>query len=431
MSNSLLVIVGRPNVGKSTLFNRIAGSAKAIVEDVAGVTRDANFADAQWEGKGFTVVDTGGFYPKPEEELHEQMKEQALFAVEEAEVVIHLLDGKEGLNPYDRELAEILRASGKTVLWAVNKIDAHTRLHRLYEFYDLGVELIPVSAATGYNFEELMERANARLPQPVPKEAAPYPMVAVVGKPNVGKSTLVNSLLGKKRMIVSPLPGTTRDAVDSVCSYYKRKYILIDTAGLRRKSRAGYSVERFAMLKAEQSIRRSDVSLVLLDATEGVTAEDQKIAGIVERYGKGALLLFNKWDLVSEPEAAYKTLMADIERRLWFFAHAPVITTSGLEKKRITKIFPVIDEVIKERRKKISTSELNRFIREIALPPYKGKKVKLSYISQVAVEPPAFALFTNIPDGLKDSSMRHIEARLREAYGFKGTPIRIYKKLKV
>lgn len=430
MVKPVMVIVGRPNVGKSTLFNRIVGSQAAIVEDIPGVTRDRNYMDAEWEGKSFVAVDTGGFYARPSEDIFAQMREQALFAIEEADLIIHLLDGKEGVNPYDKDLADLLRASGKKVMWVVNKIDAPSREERLYDFYSLGMEeLVPVSAATGFNFDELMDSAVSYLPA-YEGEEADYPRVAVIGRPNAGKSTLINSLLGKKRLLVSEAPGTTRDSIDSLCTYYRRKYLLIDTAGIRRKDKIGYSIARFAMLRAMRSIERSDVSIVVLDASQGIVSDDQKIAGMVERYEKGAVFLLNKWDLVPDPEEARKRLMADFRRKLWFFAHAPVLTTSGLERKRTTSVFPAIDEVMAARRKRIATAELNRFLAGITLPPYRGRKVKLSYMTQVASEPPRFALFTNNPEGVKDSHLRNIEARLREAYSFKGTTIRIFVRRK-
>ena len=426
MPKPVLVIVGRPNVGKSTLFNRIVRSPAAIVEDVPGVTRDRNYMDAEWEDRAFVAVDTGGFYTRTPDNIFEQIKEQALFAMEEADLIIHLMDGKDGINPYDTELVELLRASGKKVLWAVNKIDGPTRESRLYEFYSIGVDdLIGVSAATGYNFDELMDRAIAELP-PWAEETVDYPKIAVVGRPNVGKSTLVNSLLGKKRLLVSPEAGTTRDSIDTVCSYYRKKYLLIDTAGIRRKQRFGYSLERFALLRAMRSIERCDVAIVLLDASEGVVADDQKIAGMVHGYRKGAIFLLNKFDLVENPEADLKKLRKAIERKFWFFNHAPVITTSGLTRKRVTKLFPLIDEVLKERKKRISTAEMNRFIRTIAPPSYKGKTVTFSYMTQVASNPPVFAVFTNRPEGVKDPFIRHLEARLREKYSFKGVPIKIH-----
>jgi GTP-binding protein len=424
----LVVIVGRPNVGKSTLFNRIVGTRAAIVEDVPGVTRDRNYMDAVWDDRAFVAVDTGGFYPRHDDNIFVQIREQALFAIEEADVIIHLLDGKEGLNPYDAELAEVLRVSGKDVVWAVNKVDAATRESRLYEFYDLGVEdLMPVSAATGYNFDDLMDRVASMLPL-YEAAAVEYPKVAVIGRPNVGKSTLVNVLLGKKRMLVSPTPGTTRDAVDSVCSYYKRKYLLIDTAGIRRKARRGYSIERFAMVRAMRSIERCDVAVIMMDATKGIVAEDQKIAGMVHSRGKGAVVVLNKWDLIEDPDRAYKKLTARVADRLWFMSHAPVLTASGLERKRVTKLFGLIDGVMAERRKRINTAELNRVMGGISIPPYKGRNVKIYYITQFGTEPPGFVLFTNLPEGIKDSHLRHIESRLREAFSFSGTPIRIYKR---
>ncbi|MDP2167245.1 MAG: ribosome biogenesis GTPase Der [Thermodesulfovibrionales bacterium] len=429
MPRPVLVIVGRPNVGKSTLFNRVVGRAQAIVEDVPGVTRDRNYSEAQWEGHAFDAVDTGGFYAEAEPDIQRQIKEQALFAIEEADLIMHLMDGSASLTPADIELSETLRASGKKVISVVNKIDGPTKENRIYDFYTLGAEdLMPVSGKTGYNFDELMERAVSFLPHAGP-EAAAYPKVSVIGRPNVGKSTLVNSLLGKQRMIVSPTPGTTRDAVDSLCTYYKKRYILIDTAGIRRKARA-YPVERFAMIRAARSIERSDVSLIVLDASTGIVAEDQKIAGMVMGYDKGAVFLLNKWDLVKDPEETYKRLLNEISWKLWFFDHAPVVTTSGMEKKRITKVFPLIDGVIAERKKRISTKELNELLRTIPPPSYRGKKVRLHYITQVGTEPPRFVVFTNRPDGLKDTYLRHIERLLRERYSFSGTPVRVFKKLK-
>jgi GTP-binding protein len=427
MAKPALVIVGRPNVGKSMLFNRIVGSSCAIVEDVPGVTRDRNYVDAEWDGKSFVAVDTGGFYPEKDDNIFAQIREQALFAIEEGDVIIHLLDGKEGLNPHDQDLAGLLRMSGKKVLWAVNKVDAATREERLYDFYSLGEDVMSVSAATGYQFDDLMDKAVEMLPTAAP-ETADYPRVAVIGRPNTGKSTMVNALLGKKRMLVSPTPGTTRDSVDSICSYYKRKYTLIDTAGIQRKHRRGYSVERFAMVRALRSIERCDVAVIMIDVSQGVVTEDQKIAGMAHAHGKSAIVVFSKWDLVEDPEARKKTLLAALEDKLWFYRHAPVLTVSGLERKRITKLFPVVDELMAEREKRVGTAELNRMMQTIRIPPYKGKPVKIYYASQVGTSPPAFVLFSNRPEGIKDQHLRHIEHRLREAFSFKGTPIRMFPR---
>ncbi len=430
MAKPVVVIVGRPNVGKSTLFNRITRSHAAIVEDLPGVTRDRNYLDAELEGKQFMVVDTGGFYPDPPEDLFVQAKEQALFAVDEGDIVIHLLDGKDGLTPADQELARLLRASGKKVMWAVNKVDAPTREDRIYDFYAIGTEeLWPVSAATGHGVDAFMDRLYELLPE-YSEERVDYPKIAVVGKPNAGKSTLVNALLGKKRMLVSPVPGTTRDSVDSLCSYHGMKYLIIDTAGIRKKGRVGYSTERFSMVRAVRSIERCDVALVVLDATEGVTEQDVRIAGIVKEYGKGAIFLINKWDLVEDREVYFETMADELRRKVWFSTYAPFITISGLEKKRITKVFPVIDAIIGERRKRIPTGELNRFfgqfVEGLQVPLCKGRPVKLYYMTQVKGEPPAFVIFANYPDAIKESQLRHIEKGLRDSFAFSGTPIRIY-----
>ncbi len=434
MAKPLVVIVGRANVGKSTLFNRMVGTSAAIVEDLPNVTRDRNYMDAEWEGKSFIVVDTGGFYPEPSDNIFQQMREQALFAVEEADIIVHLLDGKVGLTPADIELSKKLRASGKKVLYVVNKIDVQKKEDRLYDFYALGVdELLPVSAATGHEFSEFMDRIASLIPAAV-REEVEYPKIAVVGRPNVGKSTLVNSLLGKNRMIVSPAPGTTRDAIDSVCSYYKKKYLIIDTAGIRKKGKLGFSIERFSFVRAVKSIERCDVALIVLDASAGITEQDQKVAGIVERYGKGAIFLLNKWDAIDIPDDTYARLTKELYRKMWFMQYAPVLTISAEEKKRVTKVFPFIDEIIQERKKRISTADLNRYFREVesamSFPMYKGKEVKLYYITQVKTEPPAFTVFINHPPAFRDSHKRHIEKVLRNNFHFSGTPVRIYVKAK-
>jgi GTP-binding protein len=430
MAKPLVVIVGRPNVGKSTLFNRITGTHTAIVEDVPGVTRDRNYLDAMWDDKSFIVVDTGGFYPEPPEDIYVQAKEQALFAIDEGDIIVQLLDGKEGLTPADMELARLLRASGKKILWAVNKIDAPTKEDRMYDFFAIGTEdLWPISSATGHGFEEFMERLSELLPA-YSSEAADFPKIAVVGKPNAGKSTIVNALLGKNRMLVSDVPGTTRDSIDSICVYHGRQYLLIDTAGLRKKGKVGYSIERFSMVRAVRSIERCDVALIVIDAPEGITEQDVKVAGLVKEYGKGAIFLLNKWDAVQNPDEEFKRIIPEVGRKMWFSQYAPVLTVSGLVKKRLTKIFPVIDKIIGERKKRVSTAELNRFFRGIIathpLPMYKGKQVKLYYMTQVKGEPPAFVIFANYPESIRESHLRFIERSLRDTFAFEGTPLRIF-----
>jgi GTP-binding protein len=378
------------------------------------------------------VVDTGGFYVNPPEDLFIQGKEQAFFAIEEGDIIIHLLDGKDGLTPADMELAQLLRASGKKVLWTVNKIDVPTKEDRLYDFYRIGTEeLWPLSAATGYGYEEFMEKMAFILPD-YQGEDVDYPKVAVVGRPNVGKSTFVNALTGKQRIVVSSIPGTTRDSIDSICTCHGNKYLLIDTAGLRKKGKIGYSIERFSMVRSVRSIERCDVALLVMDANEGITEQDQRIAGIIKDYGKGAIFLLNKWDTVENPDEAYEEIIEELHRKMWFSRYAQVITVSGLIKKRITKIFPLIDKIITERKKRVSTAELNRFfnniISNLSVPMYKGKTVKMYYITQVKGEPPTFVIFANYKDAVKDSHLRFIEKGLREYFGFKGTPLKIYIK---
>jgi GTP-binding protein len=440
----MVAIIGRPNVGKSSLFNRILKKVRkrghaAITEETPGVTRDRNYGSAEWEGKTFTVIDTGGFYPEglPHEarEIAGQVQEQAMFAIEEADLIIHLLNAREGVLPPDREMADTLRASGKKVFQVVNKIDTPSREGDLIDFYSLGSEhIFPVSAETGLGYEELMDRIAAEMPAQSEADdtgRAEIPKVAVIGKPNVGKSTLINALLGKKRLIVSPLPGTTRDAIDSVCTYYGKEFLFIDTAGLRKKT-AAYSIEGLSVMRTMRSIERADVVIVVVDAAQGIGDQEQKIAGIAEELGKGLILLFNKWDLVADPEAEFKRLGGEIKRKLWFMDYAPWLTVSGMNRTRMTNIFPLIGEIMEERRKKIKTPDLNnlliRILEKKPFPPYRGKPLKFYYVTQTGSEPPTFRIFVNYPDAVKDQHLRYIEKALRTSYSFKGTPIRIFVK---
>jgi GTP-binding protein len=436
MPKPVVAIIGRPNVGKSTLFNRIIGRNLAIVEDQPGVTRDRNYADAEWEGRQFLLVDTGGFEPETVDAMYLKMREQTTLAIEEADFVIFLMDGREGLLPADTEVSQRLRASGKPVVYAVNKVDGARHEALLPEFYRLGVDLLlPISARHGAGFSDLMDELAKLLPPPPAAEEAPEkaaPRIAIIGRPNVGKSSYVNSLLGEARMIVSPVSGTTRDSVDSVYRYYGREYVLVDTAGIRSRGRVSQGVEKYSVMRAMKSVGRCDVALVLLDASEGITEQDERIVGLAHEEGKGIIIILNKWDLVEDKEEAYKKFMDDVRLRLKFADYAPVLTTSAVTRQRVTKVFDEIDRITAERQKRVPTAELNRVFERLTSrhepPIYRGKRVRYFYGTQVGVKPPTFVLFVNYPEGVHFSYIRYIENNLREAFGFHGTPIRIYAK---
>jgi GTP-binding protein len=434
MHKPVIAIVGRPNVGKSTLFNRIIGRNLAIVEDMPGVTRDRNYAEAEWNGKRFLLVDTGGFEPEAEDLMFMKMREQTTLAIEEADYIVFLLDGREGLLPADIEVANRLRASGKPVIYAVNKVDGARHEALITDFYRLGIgTLFPLSARHGGGFSDLMDEIANLLPEtPAEPEVAVCPQIAIIGRPNVGKSSFVNSLIGEDRMIVSEVAGTTRDAVDSLYTYYGRKYLLVDTAGIRSRGRISRGVEKYSVMRAMKGVERADVALVLIDASEGVTEQDERVVGLAHDAGKGVIIVLNKWDLVADKETAYKKFMADVAYRLKFADYAPVLTISAQTRQRVTKVFDEIDRVVTEREKRVPTAELNRLFERIIAshqpPLYRAKRVKYYYITQVGIKPPTFIVFVNYPDGVHFSYIRYIENHLREAFGFRGTPIRIFAK---
>jgi len=439
MTKPVVAIVGRPNVGKSALFNRILGRNLAIVEDMPGVTRDRNYADAEWDGKQFHLVDTGGFEPESEDPMFMKIRDQTTLAIEEADYIIFLMDGQEGLLPADLEVSQRLRAAGKPVIYAINKVDGPRHEGLLPDFYRLGVDtLIPLSALHSTGFSDLMDELAKILPD---TPAAPEtgegtervpPRIAIIGRPNVGKSSFINALMGEDRMIVSAVSGTTRDAVDSLYRYYGREYVLVDTAGIRSRGRISQGVEKYSVMRAMKGVDRCDVALVLLDAAEGVTEQDERIVGIAHEEGKGIIIILNKWDLVQDKEDAYKKLIDDVRYRLKFADYAPVLTLSSLTRQRITKVFDEIDKIVAEREKRVPTAELNRVFERLTSrhepPMYRSRRVKYFYVTQVAVKPPTFVVFVNYPEGVHFSYIRYIENNLRQAFGFHGSPIRIYPK---
>ncbi len=431
----ILAIVGRPNVGKSTLFNRLLGSRRAIVEDIPGVTRDRIYADASWDDCEYILMDTGGLLPKAETEIEKGVDMMARLAVEEADAVIFLMDGREGLHPNDSDVFNILRRSGKPVFPVVNKIDGPRQEGDLYEFYALGVDnLYPVSAQHKIGVGGLMDDVVKHLTlEPEGEDEDPkIKKVAVVGRPNVGKSSLVNRLLGYERVLVDEVPGTTRDSVDTVIVRNATPYLIIDTAGIRRKSRITFRVEKFSVVESLKSIDRADVALIMLDAMEGATDQDKRVAGFVHEKGKGAVILLNKWDLVEKDNETAGKYALEILEDMKQIAYAPLIFISATAGKNLHRIFPAVDTVLKERSKRIVTGELNSFFetikREHSPPLHRGREVKLFYITQAGKSPPRFVVFTNNPRGIKPSYERYIVNRLRERYGFSGTPIKIHFK---
>ncbi|MFI3300491.1 MAG: ribosome biogenesis GTPase Der [Candidatus Gastranaerophilales bacterium] len=428
----IIAIVGRPNVGKSTFVNRLVGSRNSIVDDLPGVTRDRIYFDVEWQHKNFTIIDTGGIIPGDEDEIMLSIFDQARIACEEADKIVFLVDGKEGVNPIDYDIAQILRQSGKEIILAVNKIDNPSSMLMISDFYALAIgEPIGISALHGSGgVGDLLDILTQDFELDLDDEKEETIKIAIVGRPNAGKSSIVNAVLNENRVIVSDVSGTTRDSIDSLVTVNEKQYVIVDTAGIRKKSKVDWGVEKFAVDRAIRSIRDCDVALLVIDATEGISDQDKKIASTIVEAGKGIIIAINKWDLVENKKSnsvnEYNKVLAN---EIPFLAFAPKIYISAMTKQRLNQIFVETQNVYSECTKRISTGLLNKVIKEAYMlnPPtsHKGKRLKVMYVTQISTCPPHIVLFANNADLMKDHYKRYIENKLREAFGFFGTPIRI------
>ena len=431
MSKPVVAIVGRPNVGKSTLFNVLAGERISIVKDTPGVTRDRIYADVSWLDKSFTLIDTGGIEPESKDIILSQMREQAQIAIDTADVILFITDVRQGLVDADEKVANMLRRSKKPVILVVNKVDDFKKyMADVYEFYNLGIgEPVPVSAASMLGIGDMLDEVVKHFPEEkLTEEEDDRPRIAVIGKPNVGKSSLINKLTGEKRAIVSDIAGTTRDASDSVVKYNGREYIFIDTAGLRRKSKVKEELERYSIIRAVTAVERADVVIIVIDATEGVTEQDAKIAGIAHDRGKGIIIAVNKWDAIEKNDKTVKEHTDRIRQVLSFMPYAEILFISAETGQRLHKLYEMIDMVMENNSLRVATGVLNEIVTEaVAMqqpPSDKGKRLKIFYITQVAVKPPTFVIFVNDKQLMHFSYTRYLENRIRDSFGFKGTSLR-------
>ena len=427
----IVAIVGRPNVGKSTLFNAIAGEKISIVEDTPGVTRDRIYADCTWLNHDFTLIDTGGIEPDSGDVILAQMREQAQIAIEMADVIIFLVDVKQGLQDADDKVADLLRRSRKPVILTVNKVDRPTQQQAdVFEFYNLGIgDPVPISAVNKMGLGDLLEEVAAYFPEPSESEEEDEAIrVAIIGKPNVGKSSIVNRLIGENRVIVSDIAGTTRDAIDTRVKHDGREYVFIDTAGLRRKNKVSMDLERFMVLRAVAAVDRADIALLVISAEDGVTEQDAKIAGIAHDRGKAVIVCVNKWDALEKDNSSVKDFTKKVRQILSFIPYAEIIFISAKTGQRLGKIYDTVDLVSANQNMRIQTGVLNEILTEAAImqqpPSDKGKMLRIYYGTQAGVKPPTFVLFVNYKYLMHFSYQRYIENQLRQAFGFKGTPLK-------
>ncbi|MBQ4425649.1 MAG: ribosome biogenesis GTPase Der [Lachnospiraceae bacterium] len=432
MSKPIVAIVGRPNVGKSTLFNKLAGDRISIVDDTPGVTRDRIYADCTWLNRSFTLIDTGGIEPESSDIILKQMREQAEIAMETADVIIFLVDVRQGLVDADMRVADMLRRSAKPVVLCVNKVDNFTKYgNDVYEFYNLGMgDPIAISASEMQGLGDLLDAVLAHCPESsAEEEEDARPRIAIVGKPNVGKSSIVNRMAGSKRVIVSEIAGTTRDAIDTTVRYNKKDYVLIDTAGLRRKNKIKENIEHYSIIRAVSAVERANVVILVIDAVEGVTEQDAKIAGIAHERNKGILILVNKWDLVDKTTHTMKEHSKKIREVLSFLDYADILYVSAVSGQRLSQIFSKVDEILDNCTLRISTGVLNEIISQATSlhepPSDKGKRLRIYYATQAAVSPPTFVLFVNDKKLMHFSYQRYIENQIRETFGFRGTSIKL------
>nr|WP_191383629.1 ribosome biogenesis GTPase Der [uncultured Lachnoclostridium sp.] len=433
MSKPVVAVVGRPNVGKSTLFNVLAGEKISIVKDTPGVTRDRIYADVSWLDREFTLIDTGGIEPDSRDIILSQMREQAQIAIDTADVILFLTDVRQGLQDADAKVADMLRRSGKPVVLVVNKVDSFDKfMADVYEFYNLGIgDPIPISASSRLGLGDMLDALIAHFPEHAGEEEEDErPRVAIVGKPNVGKSSIINKLLGEQRVIVSDIAGTTRDAIDTEVVHDGKEYVFIDTAGLRRKNKIKEELERYSIIRTVTAVERADVVLVVIDATEGVTEQDAKIAGIAHERGKGIIIVVNKWDAIEKNDKTMREYESKVRQVLSFMPYAEIMYVSAKSGQRLPKLFEKIDMVIQNQTLRVATGVLNEIMMEaVAMqqpPSDKGKRLKLFYITQVAVKPPTFVIFVNDKELMHFSYTRYLENKIREAFGFKGTSLKFF-----
>ncbi|EAC3353241.1 ribosome biogenesis GTPase Der [Listeria monocytogenes] len=430
MAKPVVAIVGRPNVGKSTIFNRIVGERVSIVEDVPGVTRDRIYNSAEWLGKEFNIIDTGGI-DLSDEPFLEQIRAQAEIAIDEADVIIFITNGREGVTDADEQVAKILYRSNKPIVLAINKVDNPEMRDQIYDFYSLGFgEPYPISGSHGLGLGDMLDAVRAHFPK---EEEEEYPddtvKFSLIGRPNVGKSSILNALLGEDRVIVSDIAGTTRDAIDTTYTFDGQDYVMIDTAGMRKRGKVYESTEKYSVLRAMRAIERSDVVLVIINAEEGIREQDKRIAGYAHDAGRAIIIVVNKWDAINKDEKTINVWTEDIREQFQFLSYAPIVFVSAKTKQRLNNLFPLINQVSDNHSLRVQSSMLNDVISDaVAMNPSpmdKGKRLKIFYTTQVAVKPPTFVVFVNDPELMHFSYERFLENRIREAFPFEGTPIRV------